>query len=78
MQMKLKYCGLFRTTPEISNTDLQSPLIVHLMKVESMQNGHVRPVPQVKCFNKQFVSIPYCCTLCTNNSCKISDMSRER
>ena len=32
MQMKRKLCGLFRTTPEISNTDLQQTGIVHFVE----------------------------------------------
>ena len=40
MQMKQKRCGLFRTTPKISNTDEQQTRIVHF--VES--GKHVKPI----------------------------------
>ena len=38
MQMKRKRCGLFRTTTEISNTDLQETRTVPFLHVENGQN----------------------------------------
>ena len=57
VQMKCKLCGLLRTTCEISNLiQIYSKLI--LSKVGSMQNQHIRSVPQVKCSISNF-AIPH-------------------
>ena len=42
MQMKRKRCGLFATTPEISNTDIQQTRIVLFVESEKHANRYVR------------------------------------
>ena len=54
MQMKRKLCGLFRTTPEISKTDLQQSSIVHFAESGKHAKRALRSVPQVERFNEQF------------------------
>ena len=51
MQMKRKRCGLFRTAPVISNTDLQQTRIVHF--VES--GKHAKPASMFSDANQAFL-----------------------
>ena len=78
MQMKRKLCGLFRTTPEISNTDLQQTRIVNFVENEK----HAKWTCTFSAINQSAsnsnFTIPYCCALSTNSLCKISDLSHER
>ena len=54
MQMKRKLCGFSEQHPKFQLQIYSKFVLSILLKVESMLNGHVRSVPQLKRFDKQF------------------------